>query len=198
MMSEFRLHVQLHSRYSVLDALGWLPFSVVFGICRLSTSNTDPCPIPIETAGSVFDVPYALAHGLLTLCEERLEDATKWVEVDLGRMEETEKSNSNCVSVPSLVGRRRSWKNDLTVFLGCISLKGTLASAWKAGERYRIRLASTDPCIKKWACSDQEQSTANHGEAAKLVNSYSYGHATFRVVDNLSFPPRVDTSLRLV
>jgi hypothetical protein len=69
-MDEFRIHVQLNSRYNVFDALGKLPFSIVFGLCRLQRSDTDSRPILIETAGSVFDVPYALAHDLLTLYEE--------------------------------------------------------------------------------------------------------------------------------
>ncbi|USP75297.1 hypothetical protein yc1106_02571 [Curvularia clavata] len=198
MASKFYLHVQLHSRYNVLDASGRLPFSVVFGLCRLAKSDTDPRPILIETAGSVFDVPYALAHGLLTLYEERLEDATKWTEIDLSRMGEVEKSISNCISVPSPVGRTRNWKGDLTVYLGYIDLKGMLASVLKAGKRYRIRLASKDLCVKKWAYGDREQFTADRGEAAKPVNSYSHGHATFKVLESLSFPPRADTKLRLV
>lgn len=52
----------------------------------------------IDTTGSVFDMPYALAHGLLILYEQRPEDTIKWVGVDLSKMGEVDK-NTNIISV---------------------------------------------------------------------------------------------------
>lgn len=198
MTSEFSIHIQPHSRYSVLDASGQLPFSVVFGICRLSKSDTDPRPLLIETAGSIFDVPYALAHGLLTLHEEHPGETTRWTEVDLSNIGEIDKSTSECISVPSPISRTKNWKDDMTVYLGHIDLKGALASILRVGNRYRIRLASKDLGVSKWMYGDQDQFAAAHGETAKLVNSYSHGNATFKVMDSLLFPPKVELRLRLV
>ncbi|EUC51387.1 hypothetical protein COCMIDRAFT_79282, partial [Bipolaris oryzae ATCC 44560] len=198
MTSELSIHVQPHSRYSVFDASGQLPFSVVFGICRLSKSDTDPRPLLIETAGSVFDVPYALAHGLLTLHEEHPGEATKWVEVDLSKMGEVDKSTSECISIPSPLNRTKNWKDDITVYLGHIDLKGALASILKVGKRYRIRLASKDLGVSKWTYGNQDHFETAHSETANLVNSYSHGNATFKVMDNLLFPPKVEVKLRLV
>ena len=75
MMNELHIHTQTHSRYQVFDASGQLPFNIVFGLCRRSPGDTDLRPLLIEIAGSVLDVPFALAHGLLTLHEQDPEDA---------------------------------------------------------------------------------------------------------------------------
>ncbi|XP_014551419.1 hypothetical protein COCVIDRAFT_112958, partial [Bipolaris victoriae FI3] len=198
MTSEFSIHVQPHSRYNVFDASGQLPFSVVFGICRLSKSDTDPRPLLIETAGSVFDVPYALIHGLLTLQEEHPGEATKWVDVDLSKIGEVDKNTPECISVPSPVSRTKNWKDDMTVYLDHIDVKGALVSMLKVGNRYRIKLASKDLGVSKWTYGNQDQFAAAHGETARLVNSYSHGNATFKVTDKLLFPPKVEVRLRLV
>lgn len=199
-MTKFPIHVQLHSRYNVFDASGKLPFSVVFGLCRLQKSDTDPRSILIDTVGSVFDVPYAIAHGLLTLYEERPGEATQWVEVDVSSLGEVDASNRGCISVPSRVHRTKSWRHDITVYQCALDLQGVLTLVLKPGKRYRMRLAGHDLGVKRWAYSDQEIFTDGDGdgEEARLVNSYSHGHAAFRVIDNLKFPPRLKTRIRLV
>ncbi|CAN9443382.1 unnamed protein product [Alternaria alternata] len=171
-MTEVPIHVELNSRYNAFDTSGKLPFSVVFGLCRLQKSDTDSRPILVETAGSVFDVPYALTHGLLILYEERPGESTKWVEVDISSMGEVDESNSGCISVPSPIHRKKNWRDDLTVYLCAIDPQGV------------------DP--EKFSDSDGD------GGEAKLVNSYSHGHAAFKVVDNLTFPPQLEVRMRLV
>jgi hypothetical protein len=153
-MAEFRIHVQLNSRYNVFDAPGKLPFSVVFGLCRLQKSDTDPRPILIETTDSVFDVPYALAHGLLTLYEEHPREAAKWVEMDVSLLREVDAKESDCFSVPSPVRRTKKWQNDLTVYECEISLQAVLVSVLKPEKRYRMKLASHDLGVKRWAYSE--------------------------------------------
>ena len=194
------IHVQLHSCYNVFDASGELPFSVVFGICRLQKSDTDPRSILIDTVGSVFDVPYALAHGLLTLYEERPGEARQWVEVDVSSLGEVDANNRGCISVPSRVHRTKSWRHDITVYLCAIDLQGVLASVLKPGKRYKIRLASRDLGVKKWTYSNQEDfaDSDGDGEEVRLVNSWRHGNAAFKVVDDLKFPPRLVTSMCLV
>ncbi|EOA84943.1 uncharacterized protein SETTUDRAFT_179534 [Exserohilum turcica Et28A] len=197
-MDEFYIHVQPHSRYSIFDAAEQLPFSVVFGICRISKSDTDPRSILIDTAGTVFDVPYALARGLLTLYEENPGGATKWTEVEVSGMGNVRMGDSKCISVPSPIHRTKNWKDDLTVYMCRITLEGGLASILKVGKRYRIKVTGKDLGVSKWAYSDQERFPENHDELARLVNSYSRGHATFKVVNNILFPPRLETRMRLV
>lgn len=199
-MTEVPIHVELNSRYNAFDTSGKLPFSVVFGLCRLQKSDTDSRPILVETAGSVFDVPYALTHGLLLLYEERPGESTKWVEVDTSSMGEVDKSNSGCISVPSPIHRKKNWRDDLTVYLCAIDPQGVLALALKPRKRYRIKLASRDLGVKKWVYSDRERfsDSDGDGEEAKLVNSYSHGHAAFKVVDDLTFPPQLEIRMRLL
>ncbi|MCJ1345992.1 hypothetical protein MMC31_004203 [Peltigera leucophlebia] len=74
--------VETATRYRIFDASGQLPFSLVFGLCRRSPADTDPRPLLLEIAASVLDVPFALAHGLLTLHEQHPEDAKQWAEAD--------------------------------------------------------------------------------------------------------------------
>lgn len=197
-MDEFRIHVQPQSRYNVFDASGQLPFSVVFGICRLSKSDTDSRSILIDTAGTVFDVPHALAHGLLTLYEENPGGAATWTEVNVNEIGNVDMGDSECISVPSPINRAKNWKDDLTVYMCRITLEGVLASILKVGKKYRIRIAGKDLGVSKWAYSDQARFPENYSEPAKLVNSYSHGQATFKVVNNLLFPPKPETRMRLV
>ena len=101
------LHTQIHSRYQVFDASGRLPFSIVFGLCRRSPADTDSRPLLLETAGSVLDVPYALAHGLLTFHEQDPDNGTQAVEVGLCRLGEVAANGeAGFLALPTLVNRR--------------------------------------------------------------------------------------------
>jgi hypothetical protein len=80
-MNKLRIHTHVHSRYQVLDASGQLPFSVVCGLCRRSLADTNLRPLCLGIGGSVLDIPYALAHGLLALHQRDPEDTQQWVEV---------------------------------------------------------------------------------------------------------------------
>ena len=199
-MTRFPIHVQLHSRYNVYDASGKLPFSVVFGLCRLQKSDTDPRSIRIDTVGSVFDVPYAIAHGLLILYEKRTGEATQWVEVDVSSLGEVDASNRGYISVPSRIHRTKSWRHDITVHLCALDLQGVFALVLKPGKRYRIRIASRDLGVNKWTYSDQEEfaDSDGDGEEARLANSWRHGNAAFKIVADLKFPPRLETRMRLV
>ncbi|MCJ1361001.1 hypothetical protein MMC16_000097 [Acarospora aff. strigata] len=204
MMNELRIHTQIHSRYRVFDASGNLPLSIVFGLCRRSPADTDPRPLLLEIAGSVLDVPYALAHGLLTLHEQDPEDAKQWVGVDLSRLNKVAAKEAECLSLPSPVNRTEHWRDAFTVYQCHFDVDGELASILEPGKKYIIRLASEDLGVKQWAYSDREQFVNNDGkpshdsEAVKLVNSKpTAGNAKFTVVKSLSWPPRMETRMRL-
>ncbi|MCJ1330055.1 hypothetical protein MMC10_006736 [Thelotrema lepadinum] len=205
-MNELRIHTAINSRYQVFDASGQLPFSIVFGLCRRSPADDDSRSILLETAGSVLDVPYALAHGLLTIHERNPADATQWIEVDLSRLKNVP-TKEGCLLLPSPVNRTEHWKESFTIHLCHIDVKRELALILEPGKKYTIRLASNDLGIKGWAYSDRKQFTNDHepssnespshdSETAKLVNSKSTAsNATFTVVKNLPWPPRIETRM---
>ncbi|KAI4132192.1 MAG: hypothetical protein LQ338_000858 [Usnochroma carphineum] len=203
-MNELRIHTQIHSRYQVFDASGQLPFGIVFGLCRRSPADTDSRPLLLENAGSVLDVPYALAHGLLTLDEQDPKDAKRWVDVDLSGLNKVAAKDAGCLSLPSPVNRTEHWRDAFTVYQYHVNANSELASILEPGKKYIIRLASKDLGVKRWAYSDRKQSVDNDkkpshdSEAVKLVNSKpTAGNATFTVIKSLSWPPRVETRMRL-
>ncbi|KAF2228668.1 hypothetical protein EV356DRAFT_497860 [Viridothelium virens] len=203
MMNELRIHTQIHSRYLIFDASGHLPFHIVFGFCRRSPTDTDPRPLLLKIAGSVLDVPYALAHGLLTLHERNPEDAEQWIDVDLGRLNEVAAKEAGCLSLPSPVNRTEHWRDAFTVYQYHLDVNGVLATILEPGKKYTLRLASRDLGVKRWAYSDQMQFVENDGipnhdsEAVNLVNSKSTAsNATFTVAKSLSWPPRIETRMR--
>ncbi len=200
-MNELRIHTQVHSRYQLFDVSGKLPFSIVFGLCRRSPADTDPRPLLLETAGSVLDVSYGLAHGLLTLHEK---DAKQGVEVDLSRLSKMAARETECISLPSPVNRTEPWRDAFTIHQCHVDVNGDLASILKPGKTYIMRLASKDLGVKRWAYSARRQFSDHNwkpihdSEALKFVNSKpTAGKATFTVVKNLSWPPRIETRIRL-
>lgn len=204
MTNELRIHTQINSRYQIFDASGQLPFNIVFGLCRRTPADTELRPLLLEIAGSILDVPYALAHGLLTLHEQGPADAKPRVEVDLSRLNKVAAKKAECLSLPSPVNRTEHWRNAFTVYLYHVDVNGELASTLKPGKKYVIRLASKDLGVKRWAYSDENQFVNNDEkpshdpEAVRLVNSKpTVGNATFTVVKSLSRPPGVETRMRL-
>lgn len=203
-MNELRIHTQIHSRYQVFDASGQLPFNIVFGLCRRSPADTDPRPLLFEIAGSILDVPYALAHGLLTLHEHDPEDVKQWVEVDLDPLNKAAAKEGECLSLQSPVNRTEHWRDAFTVYQCHVDVNGELASILEPGKKYIIRLASEDLGVKRCTYSDRKQFVGNDGkpshdsEAVKLVNSKpTAGNAKFTAVKSLCWPPRLETRMRL-
>lgn len=75
MMKDLSIHTQIHNRYQVFDALDQLSFSIVFDLCCRSLVDIDSQSLLLEIVDSILNVSYALAHDLLTLHEQDLEDA---------------------------------------------------------------------------------------------------------------------------
>lgn len=203
-MGELRIHTHIHSRYRVLDASGQLPFSIVFGLCRRSPTDIDPRPLLVDIAGSVFDVPSALAHGLLTLHEQGPDDAKKLIGVDLKKLSKIEAKDGECISLPTPVNRTEHWRDTFTVYQWHLDVNGELASVLELGKKYIVKLASEDLGVRRLAYSDRNHFIGNDGqsddavEPLKLVNSKpTAGNASFTVVRSLDWPPRVETKMRL-
>ena len=202
-MNELRIRTQLHSRYQVLDASGQLPFSIVFGLCRRSTADVDPRSLMLDIAGSVLDVRYALAHGLLTLQQQDSEATNRWVEVDLRRVTKIVAKEGEYLLLPSPVNKIEHWRDAFTVYHCPLDVNGSLASILEPGMKYRIRLASQDLGVKRCSYYNQDQSvgsvqTSILDPEVKLVSSKpTAGNATFTVVKSLSWPPKLETRIHL-
>lgn len=203
-MSELRIHTVINSRYQVLDASGQLPFSIVFGLCRRSPADTNPRPLLLDIAGSALDFPYALTHGLLTLGEKDPTDAKQWVEVDLSRLNKVAAKDAEWLPLSSPVNRTEHWREAFTAYLSHVDVNLEWTSILDPEKKYRIRLASKDLGVKRWAYSDGKQFVAKNeelsqnAEAVKLVNSKpTASNAAFRLVKSLPWPPRIETRMRL-
>ncbi|KAI4266709.1 MAG: hypothetical protein LQ337_008694 [Flavoplaca oasis] len=203
-MSELRIHTRLNSRYQVFDASGELPFSLVFGLCRRSPADTDPRPVLLDIAGSILDVPYALAHGLLTIHEYDPKNTEQSICVDLIRLKEITAVEGKYLSLPSPINRTKRWRDAFTVYHSPIDINSPLTSVLEEGKRYRIKMTGTDLGIRRWAYNSRQELGDDHhpptheSKAVRIVNSKpSAGNATFTVVKSLPWPPRVETTISL-
>ncbi|KAI1178865.1 hypothetical protein F4777DRAFT_535947 [Nemania sp. FL0916] len=203
-MAELSIHTAIHSRYQVLDASGQLPFSVVFGLCRRSPADTDPRPLVLHTSSSILDVPYAISEGLLTLHEQQDRDSQS-TQISLPHQSETSGSGAGeYLTLSSPVGRTGSWREAFTIYQYFINPESKLASVLQPGKKYTIRAASGDLGVKWWAYGDVHHPPDKQGaltkspETTKLVNSKpTAGKASFAVVPELSWPPKVETHMQL-
>ena len=179
-MNELRIHTYIHSRYRVFDASPHLPFSIVFGLSCWLAADTDPRPLLLEIVGSVLDVPYALAYGLLTLHQQDPQDAKQRIEVDLSRLNKVAAKEAECLSLLSPVNRTEHWRDAFTVYQCHVDVDGALASILEPGRKYIIRLASGNHGVKRWAYSDRKQFVENDGRpshgsgAVNLFKQQSY------------------------
>ncbi|KAK7062282.1 hypothetical protein R3P38DRAFT_2758552 [Favolaschia claudopus] len=206
MATPLAIQTQIHSRYEVFDSSGRLPFSIVFGLCRRSSVDTDPRPLVLDIAGSALDVPFALANGLLMIHERDPSDIRRFIDVDLSRLEDVPAHDAHYLSLPSPINRTRHWRESFVEYLFPIEADSPLASILKPGKRYTVKLASEDLGVRWWAYGDRPEVVDGDGgvvrtqsENAKLVNSKSTaGNATFTCVSALPWPPRVKMGMRLV
>jgi hypothetical protein len=196
---ELKLHIRIHSLYQIFDQSGRLPFSIVFGLCRRSPQDTDTRSLILDISASIFDVPYALANGLLKLSEGQEE-----TEVDLSSFD-AKASPHQYVALPPPVRRAAHWNEDFEIFLYKIDSKSDLASLLKPNTKYLIRLGNRDLGVQWWSYGEPGEllpgvilSSENVSEATKLVNSKeSAGKAAFTTRDSLPSPPDLDIQPRL-
>ncbi|KAF2722085.1 hypothetical protein K431DRAFT_267273 [Polychaeton citri CBS 116435] len=202
---QLRISTQVHSRLSVLDRSGQLPFSIAFGLCRRSPADTDPRPLVLRTARSALDIPYALAHGLLTLHERGSEEGQDF-EVDVSCLTKTEGGDkSTYVVLPSPINRAKGIGRIAasTTYQYHVEAKSKLASLLAPGKKYTIQLAGTDLGVEWHAYGELDQLVSSEGKTTqpsnqeKLISGTRSGHARFRAVSSLSWPPRVTMHAQL-
>jgi hypothetical protein len=161
----------------------------------------------LRTTNSVLDVPYAIAHGLLTLHENhRGDEPDTQVHLLAGQLKSSDNEGGTYVTLSSPVNRAKPWREALSIYRYRIDPNGELASVLRPSRKYTIRLAGQDLGVKWWAYGDgdpslfdeQSSTTAQASEPAKLVSgTSSSGKASFAVVSALSLPPETDISMRL-
>ncbi|PPJ57331.1 hypothetical protein CBER1_07927 [Cercospora berteroae] len=199
-MSGLKIHIAIHSRYQVFDLSGTLPFSIVFGLCRRSTADTDPRTLIIDIAESALDVPYALANGLLTLHESGGDGGRDGV-VDKSRLTHLRSGGNSQITLSSPVGRTQQWRDAFTVFQYSVDPASELGTVFKAGHRYTIQLAGPDLGVKQCQYHGGQSTTfgaTGSSDKPKLINSKSSaGKASFTVVPTLPIPPRLRTSIEI-
>ena len=149
-LEPLRIQTRLQSRYTVFDASGRLPFDIVFGFRR--RSDSDPRDISFQTTNSFLDVPYALAHGILSLHELRTSatGSKERIEVDLSRLREAITDNEpplKYMTLPSKSNRTAMrGQMGVTVYNYRVNPGSPLASLFESGKKYRIALAN-----RNWA-----------------------------------------------
>lgn len=192
----------INSRYHVFDRSGKLPFSIVFGLVRQSREDTDPRSIIIQTSNSVLDVPYALSHGMLQLRvfrEKTGEDVL--VETERLGLPCGNKGESS-VTLPSPVEREGNWRTGMVIYRYPIDPESDLASLFKVGEKYTIRIVKGSDFGGLYDYADptetptEQSAPPKPGSKPKLINSKAEGRATFAVVPALPCPPKIQTQMR--
>jgi hypothetical protein len=207
-----RVQTQLKSRYTIFDASGGLPFDLVFGLRR--RSDSDMRDISFQTTRSFLDVPYALANGLLNLHELRRTDTNpnERFEVDLSRLRAAIADDEPVLEYMLLPSRsnRTAKRGQLgvTEYRYRVDAGSPLASILETKKKYSIGLANRDLGIHRWIDSDHAPSSAADStptsttertiETCKLVSNPHGSFATFRVIENLVWPPTVETRMHLI
>lgn len=211
-MESLRVQTQLKSRYTLFDASGRLPFDIVFGLRR--RSDSDPRDISFQITKSFLDVPYALANGLLRLHELRRSDTSpnEHIEVDLSRLRDAIADGEPALEhiiLPSKSNKTETrGQMRVTEYRYRVDPKSPLASLFEPKKKYSIGLANRDLGVHEWINNDEIPSSSADAtpistvesavETCKLVSNPHGGFAVFTVVENLTWPPTVETRMYLL
>lgn len=198
--ADLRIHIRLHSQYRALDLSGGLPNHIIFGFCRRWKEDLDPRTIILDTSGSILDVPYAIANGLL-----EIEGAAETQ--DAVRAFSAEPGPRRYFAIPPVkrVKCRGNRNEDFEVFSYEVEVGNEMAGLLKLGTKYDIRIADKGLGIRWWRYLDAGEVLPEIGipatgetEATKLIcMNKPWGHAMFTVVESVQFPPKLDVRLRL-
>jgi hypothetical protein len=207
-----RVQTQLKSRYTVFDASGRLPFDLVFGLRR--RYDSDPRDISFQTTRSFLDVPYALANGLLKLHELRCTDTSpnEHFEVDLSRLRAAiadDEPELEYIILASKANRKaKRGQLGVTEYRYRVNAGSPLASIFETRKKYSIGIANRDLGIHCWfdigyapasgAENTLTSTTETTTETCKLVSNPHGSFATFTVIENLVWPPIVETRMHLL
>lgn len=205
-MEPVKVQTQLASRYRIFDASGRLPFDIIFGLRRRSSQDEDPRDIRFKIAGSILDVPHALVHGLLRLCELRTSEsgATDRVEVDLTSLRDAiadDQPSPECITLPSKANRdTKPGPESFMVYHYRVQSNGPLASLLVPGKKYSVGLVERDLGLHEFigACEATEPETIKGStDNCKLVSNPHAGTAFFKATESLAWP-QVTTRMSLV
>jgi hypothetical protein len=140
---------------------------------------------------------------LLTLHEKDPQDAKQWIEVNLDRLQKAAAKETEWLSLSSPINRTEHWRDAFTTYQSHVDVNIELISILKP-KKYIIRLASKDLGVKRWIYSDEKQlvdkneESSQNAKAIKLINSKpTASNAAFTLVKSLSWPPRIETRMRL-
>jgi hypothetical protein len=223
-MPPIRVRTQLKSRYPVFDASGHLPCDIVFGLRR--KSDSDPRDISFQTTHSFLDVPYGLANGLLRIHELRRSPDTgpeEHVDVDLSALRDAiadpddEPAVPEHIVLPSKSNRtEKRGQLGVTEYRCRIEAGSTLAACLEVGKKYSIGLAERDLGVHSWIDSSNhtppsgtatttaqtspaESTTDVMGTKTCNLRSNSHGgFAVFKVINDLTWPPPLETRMHLL
>ncbi|KAF4999577.1 hypothetical protein FGRMN_2325 [Fusarium graminum] len=194
-MPDLNIYMVVDERYRVFDRSGKLPFSIVFGLCRRSSEDTDPRPLRLSTRQSILDVPYALAHNLLQLRKYNARTKTD-IQVDTWQMDSSSGEESY-LTLPSPVGRTDNWTSCLTEYHYHVSPESELASLFEAGEKYTIKnFTGWKLGADKYAYIDEQVGISPPSKEQKLVCRRAHGRPTFEVVESLPWSPQIQTKMQ--
>jgi hypothetical protein len=188
-MESIKIHTVISSDYTVFDKSGKLPFSISLGLCRPLNGDTDPRSLGLKTTRSILDVPYALAHGLLSLQEDD-------TEVDVGQLKPT---NPGIIDRPSLhlnspVGRNDNVKKDWSIYDYHVHTDSELAALFKPGKKYTIR--NKAGILGEYMFVDENGQLSEPDQTEKLCSAKANGRALFDVVESLPWPPGIETRMK--
>lgn len=198
-MKNSQIHVAINSRYRVFDRSGKLPFHIIFGLSRRSSEDTNPLPLVINTKETILDIPCALSSKLLSIRVQK-EDSKLDFAVDVGQLSPVRNEGESSVTLPSPVGRNLARNNPLVIHEYHLDPGSELASLLESGKKYRIRVARHGDFGGEGhryvdeANPDDEQSPSK--KEPNLVVGRVEGSAIFTVLSSLSWPPKIQTTMR--
>ena len=188
-MAELQIYVNITSRYRVFDKSGKLPYSIAFGLCRRSSDDKDPRSLRLTAKNSILDVPYALSHGLLSLREND-------IEINTGHLRSTD-DNEPSLTLPSPVGREGNWRHYLSIYYCHIPADSDLGRLFKPGKKYHIQHKSGGDLGGEHDYINDLGQSSKPSEKEKLISSKAHCGARFTTVENLPWPPEIQTKMQM-
>jgi hypothetical protein len=194
--NQVKIHVSINSDYRAFDLAGKLPLNIIFGLCRrVKPEAPEMRPILFDVSGSVFDVPYALANGLLNLY-----DRTKDRNVDVSEFD-APASESSFLTLHPKVKVPRLYVDKICAVP--LTPESQLAKLLRQDTTYDIRLASNQLGVKWWGYGNPDElldegKPNRPSEPGELVSVRGTGRGYFRVVESLPWPPPVETLMSIL
>ncbi|KAM0227319.1 hypothetical protein ACHAP5_012202 [Fusarium lateritium] len=194
-MEKLNIWMIINVRYQVFDQSGKLPFSIVFGLCRRSSDDTDTRPLRLSTRQTILDVPYALSDNLLQLRKYNARTKTD-IQVDVGQLD-LSNSEESYLTLPSPVGRTGDWRNCVSEYHYLVNPESELASLLEPGEKYTFQnFTGWELGADAYSYINEQGEPSAPGNKQKLVSRRASGHPMFHMVKSLPWPPELHTRMQ--